>query len=228
MSAILRLYNTTVGQKLLMALTGLGLVGFIIAHLSGNFLMFRGAEAMNAYAKLLKDQGPLLWGARIGLLAMFGFHIHIALRLRKRNSDARKQAYAFEETLQATWMSRNMLLTGLLVLGFIAFHLAHFTLGFVDPTASALKTDSGQHDVFGMVVQGFKNPLYTMLYVACMGIVAVHLAHGVSSLFQTLGLHHKAYFKYMKFVGPAFAALIFVGFCSIPAAVIVGIIKEST
>src|SRR5262249_12217361 len=123
--------STTVGSKFLVALTGLALTAFVFVHMVGNLLVFRGPEALNDYAEFLKSHGGLLWTARIGLLAAFVLHIWLTLRLKRRNLAARPTRYVHEETVQASWASRHMVLTGLVILAFVVFHLLHYTVGVV-------------------------------------------------------------------------------------------------
>lgn len=122
---------SSLGSKYVMAITGLLLTGFVLVHMAGNFLVYAGPEALNSYAHGLKSRPPLLWTARLGLLAIFVTHLALAVRLRLQNARARPTGYEYEATLQATFASRHMMLTGLVLLAFIVYHLAHFTLGVV-------------------------------------------------------------------------------------------------
>ncbi|MGE3163801.1 MAG: succinate dehydrogenase cytochrome b subunit [Planctomycetota bacterium] len=225
MNVFLRFYRTTVGMKQLMAITGLGLVLFLVGHLSGNLLVFKGQEAMNAYAAWLKSQGPLLWVARLGLLAVFSLHVYLGVVLKRRSARARPVPYQYDETLQATWTSRSMVLTGLLVLGFVLFHLAHFTLG-ASPHSELLDAQ-GRHNVFAMVVRDFGNPLVVLIYLGALGVLAAHLSHGISSLFQTLGLTHPHYATLIRRLGLAAATILFLGYATIPLAIAFGFVKAS-
>lgn len=226
MDGIWTLYRSTVGKKLLMALTGLGLTFFVLGHLSGNLLLFKGREAMNAYAHWIQSQGPLLWLARGGLLATFLLHIVLGVQLRQQARAARPVRYAFDETLQASWASRTMIITGLVVLSFVIFHLLHFTFGAIQPQNFLLQ-DGEHRDVYGMVVRGFQNHLVSLLYVVSVGLLAFHLSHGLSSMVQTLGFHHARYWPWVQRAGIVVAWSIFAGFASLPAAVLLGIIKEN-
>lgn len=194
----LRPYLTsTVGTKMLVAVTGTLLTGFLVAHLAGNLKIFAGRDAINSYAQFLKDLGPLLWVARIGLLATVVVHLGLALALRKRSAEARPVAYAFQNTVQASIPSRTMAQTGLIILAFILFHLAHYTLGMIGTvqvngqTVSylSLKDELGRHDVYSMVIHGFRNPVVSVLYILAQLVLLMHLSHGIASVFQTLGLN---------------------------------------
>src|SRR5262245_22507323 len=119
--------RTTIGAKYVMAVTGLLLTVFVLGHMAGNLLIFAGRDALNSYAEALKSKPTLLWTVRTGLLLTFLLHLYLAFRLSALKRAARPVAYHFEDTVAATWASRNMMLTGLVLLVFILYHLAHFT-----------------------------------------------------------------------------------------------------
>ncbi len=234
MQSLLRFLGSTVGAKFLMALTGVLLALFVVGHLSGNFLLYKGQDAMNDYAEMLQGLGPALWIVRLGLLAVFATHIYYGIRLKRRNAAARPVNYAHEDTIQASFASRSMILTGLVVLAFVAMHLAHFTLGWLDAEAYDLKQTvqrDGQpferHDVFGMVVAGFHNDVFVILYAFAMVVLGLHLSHGLHSLFQTLGFRHPAYTPWIERIGRGLAWVLAVGFLSIPLAVRFGFIAAA-
>ncbi len=216
-----RLFNSPLGAKMLMAVTGLMLTGFVLAHLSGNFLIYAGPEQFNAYAAGLKALGPLLWVARLGLLAAFGLHVYLAIKLTAQNKAARPVKYAHEATIQASFASRHMIHTGILLAIFVVYHLAHYTWRLTDPSFDNLAPD----DVYGMVIAGFSSPIVSGFYIFSMLVLALHLCHGVSSVFQTLGLYHGNINSITKKLGPIVATVVFVGFSSIPLAVLFGIVK---
>lgn len=229
MSKISRFLTSTIGAKVAMAVTGLLLSLFVVAHLLGNLLVFKGREAMNDYAQMLQHLGIWLWVARLGLLALFATHIALAIRLRARNQAARPVRYVAEHTIQASFASRTMILSGLLILAFVAMHLMHFTLGWLEPSKYALHETVKQngvevvrHDVFAMVVAGFHNDLFVLLYLVCMVVLGLHLSHGLSSLFQSLGLRHPAYVKGVQLGGRLVAVALAAGFSLIPLAVRLG------
>jgi succinate dehydrogenase / fumarate reductase cytochrome b subunit len=244
MNWVVRALHSSIGAKVVTAITGIGLMVFLIGHLSGNLLMFKGPDAINAYAKMLHDLGPLLWVARLGLLATVALHIYLSVSLQVRNMEARPVPYVFKQYAAATFASRTMLATGLLIAAFVLFHLAHFTLGLVDPETFAgnnfekLKTAAGtlavadplhpmpgRPDVYTMVVKGFSNPFVSAGYILMMCAVGLHLSHGASSVFQTLGLNHRKYNPLIRNLGPVFAAVLAAGYISIPVAVMIGLIK---
>jgi succinate dehydrogenase / fumarate reductase cytochrome b subunit len=216
-----RLFHSPIGAKMLMAVTGLMLTGFVLAHLTGNLLIFAGPEKFNAYAHGIQSLGGLLWVARIGLIAIFFLHIKIAISLSIQNKAARPVGYAQEATMQATLASRYMIHTGILMLTFVLYHLAHYTFKIVNPEISAL----AEGDVYQMVVIGFSSPVVSGFYVIAMAALAAHLRHGVSSAFQSLGVYHGNINPLTDKLGPVVAGIVFLGFSSIPVAVLMGIVK---
>ncbi len=224
---------STLAAKYWMAITGFMLVGFVVVHMVGNLQLFAGPDKLNAYARMLKDLGPLLWIARGGLLLVFLVHIRLAFMLSARNRAARPVRYQAERTLAASAPSRFMLLTGLVVLAFVIFHLAHYTLGLVHqvevkesgkPEARQvslldLRDAKGRHDVYGMVILEFREWPIVVAYVVAQLLLAVHLFHGGSSMFQSLGLNHPRYNPYLRKVGLFLAVLIAAGNIAMPLAV---------
>ncbi len=223
-----RYLKSSVGAKHVMAVTGLLLVGFVLQHMVGNLQVFAGQEAINAYAAGLKKLGPLLWVARIGLIVIFLVHIASALRLVSLNRAARPVAYKMVKSERSSFASRAMAMSGLILLAFLAFHLLHFTLG-----GGPLKTQFnlidayGRHDVYNMVVLGFQKPAVAISYVVAMLLLCLHLSHGVTSLFQSLGLNHPKYNGIFNLAGPVIATLVLVGNCSMPIAVLAGLVKAT-
>lgn len=211
-----------------MAGTGLVLFGFVIGHLVGNLLIFVGRDALNDYAEWLKSMPAVVWTTRIVLLASLVTHVFFANRLRLTNNAARPQEYAFRATVQASLASRAMMGTGVLVLAYVVYHLLHFTLGVTDPEAFALEETVGgasRHDVYGMVLAGFQNSILVVIaYVVANGVLALHLSHGVASLFQSLGIHDDRYSPMIRRLGWGLAVLIGAGFISIPVAIRLGLV----
>src|SRR4051794_22955462 len=163
--------RSSLGRKFLMALTGLGLTGFVIAHLLGNLQVFLGREALNSYAAGLKHLGGLLWIARGGLLAIFVLHVAYGVNLWLANRAARPVLYHFKQYREATLASRTMIWTGLVILVFVLFHLAHYTFFLVSPDFSELHDAQGRHDVYAMTILGFRNPFISLLYVVAMALL---------------------------------------------------------
>ena len=210
--------NSSIGSKSVVALTGLAMVGFIVAHLSGNLLIFAGPQAINAYSEWLHSKGSLLWVARLGLLAMVGLHIYFTIKLNLHNKNARPVQYAKKTYTKAKTTSRSMVLSGLVLLSYILYHLAHFTFRVTNP-------EFAQSDVYTMLVSSFRSPFVALSYVVGMLLLGAHLSHGISSLFQTLGLNHSKYNSLIRVIGPALGALLSIGFISIPVSVLLGVLN---
>ncbi len=223
------LFGSTVGVKTLMALTGLGLIGFLVTHMAGNLLIFFGQDVFNAYAKSIKSAGGggLVWVARAGLLGMFVVHVGLAFKLQLMNRAARPVGYVHEATIEASWASRYMILTGLLVLAFLLFHLAHYTIGVVDPAFMTWEDAQGRHDAYRMVVTGFSNPLYAGGYIVAMSILALHLAHGFQSLFRSLGNSHEGARNALGKVSILIALGLAAGFSLAPIGVLAKVVKPA-
>ncbi len=229
MGLLQRLFRSSVLTKIAMAVSGLGIIGFLIAHVAGNLLIFAGAEKINAYGQGLRDLGPLLWALRGGIIVMFGVHIWSAIVLADRNRSARPQSYKVKKPIKSTLFSRTMMISGLTVLAFVSFHLLHYTFGLVQPEYfnASYKLHDGRtvHDVYTMIIYGFQNPFYTVVYIICMNLVGWHLSHAVTSMLQTLGLNNPRYNGVFKKAGPAFAVVIVVAYLSIPLSVMFGVLK---
>jgi succinate dehydrogenase / fumarate reductase, cytochrome b subunit len=217
---LLRLWHSSIGKKYVMAITGLGLFGFVIAHMAGNLLIFLGANQINAYAFSLKSTPLVLWSFRLGLMAIFIFHIIAAIQLAAANRRARPIANKKYQVVASSFASRTILISGLIILAFVIFHLSHFTFGFVNPEYLKFTDVMGKHDVYRMMVEGFLNPLVSIFYIFSMGLLLLHLSHGVSSLFQSLGLRSKRSFRFFDSFARISALLIFLGNCSIPLAIL--------
>lgn len=224
MSRLLKLLESSVGQKVVAGATGLALVGFLVVHMAGNLQIFAGSDSLNKYAELLKSQAIVLWTARLGLLTLIVLHIAMTVRQVIRNRDQRSARYAKTDLRRTTRASRSMMLTGTLVLGFIIFHLLHFTGGLILPDAYSQTDSEGRHDVFAMVVAGFQNPIIVAIYVAGMLGLAVHLKHAISSSWQTLGLVKDGHDSKLRAASPFLAAVIIAGFLAVPLSIAFGLI----
>jgi succinate dehydrogenase / fumarate reductase cytochrome b subunit len=207
-----RLLRSTLGLKYVMALTGHALIGFLVVHLVGNLLIFKSPEALNEYSNGLHKLGGLLWVLRGGLILAALLHIGSAWRLTLINRRARPISYAHQATVKATYAARTMRVSGVIVLAYLFYHLAHFTLGGVDPV--------GIHDVFNMVVRGFSDWRVSGLYIVAQLLTGWHLSHGFASLFQSLGLTNTTYRPLIRLVSPVLAWGMTIGFVSIPVAVL--------
>lgn len=220
--ALARLWRSSLGKKYVMAITGLGLWVFVIIHMLGNLQIFLGPEKINAYAAVLKANPAILWPARIGLFLIAALHILTATQLVRANSRARPIGYEFRKPVASTFANRTMLMSGLVILAFILFHLAHFTLGWINPQLLRLEDAQGRHDVYRMMIAGFSNPAVSIFYIVSMGLLLSHLSHGVSSTFQSLGLRSKKTFGFFDKLAKISALLIFLGNSLIPLAILFG------
>jgi succinate dehydrogenase / fumarate reductase, cytochrome b subunit len=220
---ITRFYASSVGKKLLVAVTGLILFGFIIGHMAGNLLIFAGKDAINEYGHMLHTMGHggLVWVARFGLLAAVALHIVATVQLTIQNRAARGEAYGKEATRVATPASRIMIYSGLTVLAFLIYHLLHFTVraGNDYDSYRAMLNGVEVHDVYRMVIAGFSWAPASVFYIIAMLLLCNHLSHGFASLFQTLGLATNRTWPLFQKMGHAFALLILIGNCSIPIAI---------
>src|SRR4051812_9044840 len=176
-----------------MAITGLALLGYVIVHMIGNFQVYQGRDALNAYAKMLKGMATLLWGARLTLLVLFVAHVYLGITLSLENRAARPIGYLRFEYEQASLATRTMLLSGLVILAFVIFHLLHFTFGAIQSEYHGAEDPAGRPDVYAMVIHGFRNPIITISYVIAQLFLGLHLYHAVPSMFQSVGLKHPRY-----------------------------------
>ena len=230
--------NSSVGQKAVVAVTGLSLTGFLLGHLAGNLKMFGGRDSINAYAHFLKhDLGVFIWVARAGLLGLFVAHVALTIRLQWKANAARPVRYAVSRVAQATLASRTMLLTGLTVGAFTIFHLAHYTFGLVHDAVLedgtrvnylALMDEERRHDVYSMVIAGFRTWWISAIYIACQLILFLHLSHGIQSSLQTLGLVGRRFTRAAKALGYALAVTIVGGNIAIVVGVWTGFIPAVT
>lgn len=229
MNVLTNLFKSSLGRKFIMGLTGLALFGFVIGHLAGNLLIFFGADSINAYGAFLKGTGKLLWGARIGLIVAVALHIWAGITLTMENREARPVPYANPEPPEAGFGSRYMAISGSVVLAFIIYHLLHFTF-FTQWVNGAgvdfhdLADEQGRHDIYEMLVIGFRVPIVALFYLLAVGLLSVHLSHGVMAMFQSLGLRTQGWADVISRGAKLFAILIFVGYASIPLAVIFGFV----
>jgi len=201
--------GSSVGKKLMMALTGMAFIGFLAAHLAGNLTIYGGKAAFNGYAEKLQSLGPVLNLFRAGLITFALVHILTGLYLFLLNRNARPVGYRLHATAGGrTLSSRTMPYTGILILAFVVFHLFHFT--FVDKTATT---------VFDIVAAAFNQPVYILVYAAFMIVVALHVRHGFWSAFQTLGVNHPKYMPAVSIVSIAAGIVVALGFGLLPLVI---------
>ena len=210
-----------------MAITGMALFLFVVLHLLGNLQIFLGPDVLNRYGAFLQGNTELLWPARIILLILILLHIWSAIKLSQENEAARPQPYAHYEIVAASYASRTMLMSGLIILVFIIYHLLHFTvmyrpINFTHRSFAELQDAKGRHDVFAMMVLGFRNPLVSLFYVFGMALLFLHLSHGMSAMFQSLGWKSPAYSLAIDRFARIGSWLIFLGYISIPLSILFG------
>ena len=222
---LLRIWQSSLGKKYVMAITGLALFLFVIVHMAGNLQIYLGEDKINTYAHFLKANAGLLWFARISLLTIVTLHITAAIQLWNANRKARPVNYNVGKPVASSFAQRTIIISGLIILAFILFHLAHFTLGLVDPQYSQFVDSQGRADVYKMIVTGFSNPVVSAFYIVSMGLLMLHLSHGVSSIFQSLGLRSKKTFGFFDKLAKITAFLIFIGNCSIPLSILMGWVR---
>jgi len=225
MSRVLNLYRSSVGKKVLMAATGVIFVVFVLGHMYGNLKAFYGPETFNHYAEFLRDMGAplfmhgqLLWLIRIALILAVLIHVIPAVQLWIAGNRARPVSYVrgleIEET---TIAARTMRWGGLILFVFVVLHLLHLTVGSLHP-------DFIPGDAYNNLVVGFQVWPVSAGYIVAMGVLSLHLYHGVWSGLQTLGLNHPRYNRYRRPLAAIVAVVVFVGFVSVPAAVVAGIL----
>lgn len=218
--------KSSIGAKVLMAVTGVLLLLFVIGHMLGNLQVFLGPDKLNAYAATLQGLGPLLWVIRIGLLAILVLHVAAAAKVVGMSKSARPVPYNKHQSIATSFAARTMLVTGILVLLFVIYHVLHLTTGTLDTTGSYGALDvEGRHDVYAMVIAGFQQLPTCAIYVVAMTLLCMHLSHGISSLMQTMGLRKGGNAATVDKVGPLVAGAIWLGNISMPLAAITGMIS---
>jgi succinate dehydrogenase / fumarate reductase cytochrome b subunit len=220
------LFHSSIGRKLLMAFSGLVLFGFVTGHLIGNLQVFFAPVLINTYAHKLESLGVILWLIRGFLLACLIIHVWLAIQLTLENRAARPQDYGVAHVNRATLASRVMTRTGLIVLAFIPFHLAHYTVRVGSPEWSEatfrLSDGSMVRDVHTMMVQGFSNVWVSAFYILAVGILAYHLSHGIVSAVQTIGLKNEQWTRQVERFAMGYCWLYFLLNAAIPLAVLGG------
>lgn len=220
MERVLTLYQSTIGKKAVMAVSGVVLVGFVVGHLLGNLQLFGPPELINAYSEKIHSMPPLLWGTRVVLLLAVVSHTWAAVSLMSRNADARPVEYKKKQNEASTYASRWMRWSGPIVLFYIAYHLMHLTLKKGIPPEYA-------ENLYDQIVWSFQQPAIVATYIIANTLLALHLRHGVWSMLQTLGLNHPQWNPWRDRLAWAIAGFIFLGNVGIPAAVFAGVIKPS-
>ena len=224
---ITRFCHSSIGKKWIVAFTGLVLIAYVIGHMIGNLQIFIGRDRLNSYAVMLHSMGPLLWAIRAFLLAAFVVHILTTIQLTVENRAARPARYAVKEDRQAGSASKTMIVSGLIVLCFVVYHLLQFTTETVNPEFRTLVDSQGRHDVYAMVILGFSNPYVASFYILGLFLLCLHLSHGFQSFLQTIGANSKKVAPALDMGSRVLAWVIFVGYTSIPVAVWLGLLHAS-
>jgi succinate dehydrogenase / fumarate reductase cytochrome b subunit len=213
-------WQSTNGKKVIMAVTGCMMFAFVIGHMLGNLQMFEAPEHINAYGHFLHNLGELLWIERGVMTLAIVLHIVTTVQLALRSRAARPVGYSRKDEISSSYASRTMYWSGPIVLAFIIFHLLHFTAGYIHPQAQFV-----EGDVYGNVVSAFKVWWVSLWYIFAVGLLCIHLSHGIWSMFQSVGLAGKRQTPLLKKAAQAIAILIFLGYSSIPISVYLGFVK---
>ena len=217
--------DSSVGRKIVMAITGQMMILFAVIHVVGNSTIFFGG--LNSYAEHLHDLAPLVWATRLVMLPALILHVFFGTQLALENNEAKEQKYAVSTNLRSTFASRNMIWSGVLVAAFILYHILHFTLQVISPEIAALSNADalGRPDVARMVVLGLQNFLVALIYIVSLTGLFLHLAHGAQSSFQTLGLSNDKAQPVIYKLGYIAAVIIFIAYVIIPVTALSGLIK---
>ncbi len=224
MYRLLHLFRTSIGRKLMMALTGAVLLLFVIGHLAGNMTIFVGPSVLNSYAHWLQHS-VMLWPFRILMLLMVGLHIVLGLELARENRNAAAGGSHYPGWFRHYVADHHMLWSGVAVLLFLVFHIAHLTLGGGMGALFTLLDENGMLDVYRRVVSGFQQPMIVLFYGLSMLMVGLHLHHVVRGLFQTLGFYHENWIVLLERLSLAVTVVVVTGFLSIPLAVWAGVLQ---
>ncbi len=219
-TGLMNYYRTSTGKKMVMAVTGFIVFGFVFVHMLGNLQVFAGPEQLNRYAHFLQGLGELLWLMRAIMLVAVVLHIVAATQVTLQSWAARPVGYAVQRYRETTYAARTMRWGGPIIGLFILYHLMHLTWGVVGPTADHFQKE----DVYRNVVTGFQDPLVSGIYIVAMIAVGLHLYHGVWSMLQTMGISNPKGNKWRKSLAVLFALAVTVGNISMPVAVLAGVI----
>jgi succinate dehydrogenase / fumarate reductase cytochrome b subunit len=213
-------WQSTNGKKVVMAVTGAMMFLFVIGHMLGNLQVFEGPARINAYGHFLQNLGELLWIVRGTMILAIVLHIIATVQLALRSNAARPIGYSRQEAINSSYASRTMYWSGPIVLAFIIFHLLQFTAGYIHPQSQFM-----QGDVYHNVVAGFQIWWVSAWYIFAIVLLGFHMSHGLWSMFQSVGLAHPRHTPLLKNAARAIAALIVLGYISIPISVLLGLVK---
>lgn len=232
MKSIANIFASSLGKKFIMAVTGFCLFLFIVGHLVGNLQIFLGSEVINRYGQFLQSNVELLWPVRVILVTILLLHLWSAGMLWLENRAARPVDYAAYQPVGSSYASRTMEISGIIIFVFLVYHILHYTVqvqsinltgrdfvSFMDP--------ENRHDIYKMMVVGFSNGWVSTFYILGVGLLCLHLSHGVSSMFQSIGWRTEAYRPFLENFARVLALLIWLGYISIPIAILLGYGKEA-
>ena len=214
----LRFYGTTNGKKVVMAVTGFILFGFLLGHMAGNLQVFAGPEKLDEYAIHLRQLGPLLWIIRVALLAAVVLHITSSIQLWLLQREARPIKYKVKKNEDSSYASRTMMVSGPIIAFFVVYHLLHFTWVALPGRYEHLKP-------YENIVYGFQQPAIALFSIAAMLLLSLHLYHGLWSMFQSLGIASPRYTPWLKRFAKTFTVLLAVGFIAVPVSVLLGVVR---
>lgn len=221
-----RFTRSNIGLKVLMAVTGVVMFGYLIGHVSGNMLIFAGRDKINDYSAFLHHAKGLLWGTRILLLASVLVHIWATVKFLALRNSARPVAYASKGAHGTTWAARTMYWSGPVIALFVVYHILHLTTGTLHPTfAKNLNEATGRLDVYQNLVDDFSRPLPAALYIVGMLAIALHLSHGLWSMLQTVGVNRPNWEPTLRKIALLAAVIICGGFIAVPVSILFGIVK---
>lgn len=215
--------RSSVGRKMIMAITGLLMILFVIVHMLGNLTIFAGF--INAYAEHLRALPPLLWLYRLIMIAAIILHILLGVQLTLENRAAKPQRNALVKYRSVTFAGETMIWTGLLLMAFIVYHLLHFTARVTNPAISHFVDTFGRPDIYRMVILSFQRSIIACVYALAMLFLLLHLNHGIQSFVQTLGWNDDLTLPRVHRTGIAISIILFLGFVAIPFTVVVGILR---
>jgi succinate dehydrogenase / fumarate reductase cytochrome b subunit len=222
---LMKLFSDSIGRKAVMAVTGLLMVLFVVGHLLGNLTIFVGADALNAYAEKLHALAPVVWGTRLVMGTAVLLHLVLSIQITMENSQAKPDKYAISRSLKATFASKNMIWTGVILGAFIVYHLLHFTFRVTPDVADFTGEVPG--NVYAMVTTALHATLTGAAYVIAMVALFLHLSHGIQSLFQTLGLSNGVMLPRYGTAGKVVSFIFLVGFGAIPVAILAGLLAAA-
>jgi succinate dehydrogenase / fumarate reductase cytochrome b subunit len=219
------MWNSSIGLKMIVAVTGAILALFVVGHMVGNLQVFLGPEVFNAYGEKLRAIPVLLWIVRAVVAASALLHVTVTIMLALGNNAARPVGYDKKQSVRASLASRTMVWGGLLLAAFVFYHLAHYTWRLTNPEYQSLLDAHGRPDIYAMVVAGFKNALISISYIIAMILLGFHLSHGIASMFQTVGWATTKTLPRFERAAVVIAIVLVLGYISIPISILTGLVR---